>query len=357
MYTKNRIVWGVTLILAILLSSCNFSPAAPTATRPDPNAVLTAAAQTAQARGTALALTTPSPPPATPTETATVAAPPTFPSITSTLPVSGTLAPVGGATPTLGAGATQGVPPAPASGDRAEFVADVTIPDGTAMDPGEDFTKTWRLQNVGTTTWSTAYSLVHASDDAIEGPASVSLPKNVAPGETVEVSVDLTAPEADGTHTSYWKLSNDRGQLFGIGPQANGAFYVQIKVGSGGEGGSSGTPAATSASGGSSDLLSGLSISIDTPEFSGACPHEYRVTAVFTLSEPATITYELEAGSDESGFAFDLPDAQTGAFATGTQTLAFTLNIDDSVDGWVRLLISDPEEVRSGQAEFSLSCD
>jgi hypothetical protein len=235
-------------------------------------------------------------------------------------------------------------------------VADVTIPDGTKLDPGADFTKTWRLKNIGTTTWSTAYSLVHASNDKIGGPATVSLPKNVAPGETVDLSVDLTAPNETGKHTSYWKLSNDRGQLFGIGPDASGAFYVQIEVGGDGGSSGSGTPAATSTPGGSDDLLSGLSVTFDNEEFTGACPHEFTITAAFTLNKPETITYELEAGSDKGSFEFNLPAAQTGAFAEGTQSLVFTLNLDATVDGWVRLLISEPEEARSRKAEFSLNC-
>ena len=47
--------------------------------------------------------------------------------------------------------------------DAAAFVRDVTIPDGTIVEPGRDFTKTWRLKNVGTCSWTTAYALVFVS--------------------------------------------------------------------------------------------------------------------------------------------------------------------------------------------------
>ena len=50
--------------------------------------------------------------------------------------------------------------------DRAQFVADVTVPDGTRYDPGATFTKTWRLKNIGTCTWTTSYTLVFDSGDA-----------------------------------------------------------------------------------------------------------------------------------------------------------------------------------------------
>ncbi len=346
--------WAAFSALAILLSSCIFSPAVPTATRLNPNAVLTAAAQTASARGTELAQSTPSPAPATPTSMATQTLQPATPPITVTLPVTGTTA----ALPTQAVTITPTHNPAPSTGDKAEFVLDVTIPDGTDLQPGAKFTKTWRLKNVGTTTWLTAYSLVHVSNDKIEGPATVPLSKSVAPGETIDASVDLIAPDSSGTHISYWKLSNDRGQLFGLGPDAAGAFYVQIDV-TGGASSTpgSGTPEATSTpGGGSGDLLSKLTVSIDNPDFSGTCPHEYIVTAMFTLRDPATVTYQLEAGSDTPGFTFNLPPAQTSAFPAGTQTLVFNLRIDNSVNGWVRLILTAPEDKRSKMAKFSLTC-
>ena len=39
------------------------------------------------------------------------------------------------------------------TGDAATFVSDVTVPDGTSFNPGDTFTKTWRLSNSGSTTW------------------------------------------------------------------------------------------------------------------------------------------------------------------------------------------------------------
>ena len=81
--------------------------------------------------------------------------------------------------------------------DRAQFIADVTVPDGTNVLPGLTFAKTWRLKNIGTCTWTTSYTLVFASGDALGG-SSVNLPSTVVPGQTVDVSVSLTAPEHSG---------------------------------------------------------------------------------------------------------------------------------------------------------------
>jgi hypothetical protein len=98
--------------------------------------------------------------------------------------------------------------------DQASYVADVTIPDGTVIQPGASFLKTWRIRNSGTTTWTTDYTLRFVSDDRMDGPASVNLPRKVAPGEIVEVSVTLTAPQDAGRHRSTWKVFNAEGKAF-----------------------------------------------------------------------------------------------------------------------------------------------
>lgn len=116
--------------------------------------------------------------------------------------------------------------------DRAQFVSDVTVPDGTAFGPNAPFIKTWRLKNVGTCTWSN-YSLVFDSGEKMGGPASAVLPATVAPGQTVDVSVNLTAPPAGGNYRGYWKLKSNSGVPFGIGSAGTKSFWVEIKVSGG----------------------------------------------------------------------------------------------------------------------------
>lgn len=132
------------------------------------------------------------------------------------------------------------VPAASASGtaaaaticDWAQFVADVTVPDGTNFAPGTTFRKTWRLRNIGNCAWTTSYALVFDSGDRFGAPASVNLPITVNPGQTVDLSVDMTAPSAAGHYFSYWRLKNASGVIFGIGSTANRAFWAEINVGS-----------------------------------------------------------------------------------------------------------------------------
>ncbi len=114
--------------------------------------------------------------------------------------------------------------------DWVLFVKDVSIPDGTQMGPGAVFTKTWRLQNRGTCTWTSDYMLVFTGGDKMGETTAVRLPGRVAPGQTVDVSVTLTAPNSYGRQTGYWMLRNPSGQLFGYGNSAEKAFYVDIKV-------------------------------------------------------------------------------------------------------------------------------
>lgn len=114
--------------------------------------------------------------------------------------------------------------------DLAAYIKDITIPDGTTLAPGTSFTKTWRLQNIGTCTWTTAYDLVFFSGDLMSGTVTVALPTNVSPGQLADVSVKFRAPSAEGKHRGYWGLRNASDTIFGISGTSNNAFYVDIKV-------------------------------------------------------------------------------------------------------------------------------
>ena len=114
--------------------------------------------------------------------------------------------------------------------DWIAFVKDVSIPDGTNLNPGETFTKTWRLKNRGTCTWTPDYMLVFVSGEPMGGTTAVRLPGYVAPGQTVDVSVTLSAPDKRGHYVGNWMLRNQYGVLFGFGDRANQAFYVDIDV-------------------------------------------------------------------------------------------------------------------------------
>lgn len=124
---------------------------------------------------------------------------------------------------------TKSVTPQPNACDRAQFISDVTVPDGTTFAPGYSFSKTWRLKNVGTCTW-TNYSLIFDSGEKMGGPDSALIPTSVAPGQTVDITIQLTSPTTAGTYRGYWKLQSNTGVPFGIGSAGTKSFWVEIKV-------------------------------------------------------------------------------------------------------------------------------
>ncbi|MCW5875211.1 MAG: hypothetical protein KIS88_11260 [Anaerolineales bacterium] len=206
------------LVFALLLAACSF-PGGNSAN--SAAMVQTAAASTVSAQLTESALLQPTAT-FTPLPTETPAATET-PSVTNT--------PFATLPPSGGTGGTGGVNPAC---DAMAFVTDVTVPDGTDFAPGATFTKTWRIRNSGTCSWSTSYSVVFSSGAAMNGPATQPFTATIAPNSTMDISVNLTAPSTPGTHTGYWMLRNASGQTFG-------SFYVIIDVtGSGGSGSGTG---------------------------------------------------------------------------------------------------------------------
>jgi hypothetical protein len=128
-----------------------------------------------------------------------------------------------------------GFPPtiSPSTCDKASFVADVTVADGTLFSPGATFIKTWRMKNAGTCTWTKSYSLVFYSGDQMGAPTSFTLPNAVAPGQTVDLIVNMVAPNTEGKYRGYWILRNATGALFGIGKNADQPFWVEINVSGG----------------------------------------------------------------------------------------------------------------------------
>lgn len=200
-----RNVFVLSIVVVLILSACNLPSRTP-ATE-DPNVVFTQAALTVQAQLTqSVPFNTPTLPPPPATNTAVILP-------TATVAVA-TNTPVLSATPIC---------------DQAQFVKDVTIPDGTLIAPGTSFKKTWRLRNTGTCTWS-GYTLVFDKGEAMS-PVIDPIP-TVAPGQEVDVSVTFTAPTTNDTYRSYWRIRNPSGVLLPVaGGNEGKSFFVEIQVG------------------------------------------------------------------------------------------------------------------------------
>jgi len=111
----------------------------------------------------------------------------------------------------------------PASCDSMTYVADLTIPDGTRMDPKQDFDKTWRIQNTGTCTWDNSYKFVFVQGDQMGGSGQ-KISGSVAPGQTYDITIDQTAPSNPGSYTGFWQMVNGQGAAFGA------RIWVKIEV-------------------------------------------------------------------------------------------------------------------------------
>lgn len=206
MFKKHSLALLFSLLLLVQLA-CN-APASPST--PDTLATLdglyTAAAQT----GTSAAVAQPLPS-ATPGLSLPTASPIIAPPTSTPIILSNTQPPVSRC-------------------DSASFVKDVSISDGAIFSRGAGFTKTWRLQNTGTCSWTPSYALVFVNGDLMSAPTLISLPGNVNPGQTIDLSVNLVAPNQDGHYRGYWKLRNSSNALFGVGANAETAFWVDINV-------------------------------------------------------------------------------------------------------------------------------
>jgi len=193
----------------------------------------------------------------------TPAGPPTAPPqfVTATLPPTKALVLPPTTTPlTPVATAITGTPPtppptAPANCKvQAVLLEDVTIPDDTRLDPGESFTKTWRFKNSGTCHWQD-YTINFLTGDRMGAPDSAPIPDTLA-GSTVDISIDLTAPTANGAYSGYFTLKDADGESVNIGTEKS--FWLKIIVGDGSPAPAS-TPSGSSSSGSTSGNTSSSS--------------------------------------------------------------------------------------------------
>ena len=207
-FNRFRILSILTAALLFTLACSLFTPAPTPPSSVD--SLYTAAAQTLNAMSTQAVATQTAGPTVTPTLLLPIASPTPFPTFTPVPPLQTVVV---------------------TKCDAAAFVTDVTYPDGSTVGRGQTFTKTWRIKNIGTCTWTTDYDLVFVSGENFGAKNAVSLPVSVGPGRSVDVSIPLTAPNKEGRYRGEWKLRNASGVLFGFGSSGEATIYVDVKVG------------------------------------------------------------------------------------------------------------------------------
>lgn len=298
---KNLRLYNLIAITVLLISACNL---------PRNNSEADTASTAAALTVSALLSATP----------AVVGGVTSTPSLTPVSPATLTPVPVLTNTP---------VPTATSNCNAMQFVTDVTYPDNTVVVPGQVFTKTWRLKNIGTCAWTPSYAVVFSAGNAMNGPSTQALAGNINPGQTLDVSVNLTAPATTGDFRGDWKIRDASGVLFG-------AFYVQIRV--------QNTPTITN--------TSAPAFAVTNVVFSvtGTCPN-FSYTYSVTTNGPGTVNLHRvfsDGGTDT------LPVTMTFG-AAGTQTSP-SISVFMGLAGtttWTDIFIDTPNHQQFGRASFT----
>jgi len=171
----------------------------------------------------------------------------------------------------------------------SRWTGDETIPDGTVLNPGESFVKTWKLRNAGTCDWSTDTRIVFEEGDKLDGPTSIKIDRVVRPGDTYVVEVPMKAPSSDGNYTGVWRFTAADGTKMG-------KYWVKITVGNP-------PPSALFA-------VSGVSFYAGNQPIDLVCPECFDVSAEITVTAAGQVTYtwnDSEGGVESGSITFDAP--------------------------------------------------
>lgn len=304
---KNLHITNILMVLAVFLASCNLP-----SSQDSQGFALTAAAQTIEAL---------------------ISATPSSNSIPSVTPNPITFTP----SPTLLVNTNTPAATATSNCNVAQFMADVTIPDGTILTPNTAFTKKWRLKNIGSCAWN-GFSMAFDSGDAMGGPASKPVAA-VNPGQEVDLEINLTAPATVGNYRGYWRLVTNGNILV---PVVNGyqgkSFYVDIKVQN------ATTPTNTNT------VAPAFAVTSVTFSVSGTCPN-FSYTVNVTTNGPGTVNLHRVFSNPLSTDA--TPRTLTFA-AAGTQS--FTESVYYGVaasSSWTDIYIDSPNHQQFGRATFT----
>lgn len=297
MNNKNFRIANIFIVLMIFLASCNL-PTSETGQ----GLALTAAAQTVEA------LTSAIPPTATFTPITLITSTPfpTIPAVTNTPAATAT-----------------------SNCNVAQFITDVTIPDGAIMTPGQAFTKKWRVKNIGSCAWN-GYTLTFDSGDAMGAPASKAIGV-LNPGQEVDIDVNMTAPATVGNYRGYWRIVTNGGILV---PVVNGyqgkSFYVDIKVQN---------PA--------TNTSAPFAVTNVTFTNIGGC-NGFTATANITTNGPGTVDLHW-IRSD--GATPPVPPSLIYA-AAGTQSVNISWDTEAAGTHWFDIYIDSPNHQQFGRASF-----
>ena len=313
MKNKTRL-FSLLVIISLFMSACNL----PTENVED--AASTAAAQTVEALLSATPVSGLITPSFTP------------------LPVQATLTPI-----PLPASSNTPIASATPICNAAQFITDVTIPDGTVMAPNQAFTKKWRIKNIGTCAWS-GFSLVFDSGESMGGPATKAI-SALNPGQEVDLEVNLTAPATVGAYRGYWRINTNGGVLVPIvnGDQGK-SFYVDIKVQLPAT--VTNTPAPATATNTTAPAFTVTSVTFTNTGGCGA----FTATANITANGAGSVTYHWVYSN---GAPDGVSHPAVVFTSAGTQSVNTTSSITTSGTNWIDIYIDTPNNQQFGRSSFT----
>ncbi len=212
-------------------------------------------------------------------------------------------------------------------------------PDKALLKPGENFWKTWSLENTGTCTWDSTYKLVYWSGDLMGGLNSYPLPEAIAPGETKEISILLKTPDTEGTYTGFWSIQTPWNSYFGMGT-AGDPFYVQVVVSN-----------AKKLDYG----ITSVTYLLDRNPATG-CPTNVRYTVYATITT---------SGPYEFNYYWDQSDGNESGVKTLTYTEAGSQTVsrewmvgkgDSPNPRWMQIIVTDPDPQEFDREVFLNNC-
>ena len=107
--------------------------------------------------------------------------------------------------------------------NQLQFEEDLTVPDGTEVEPGASLVKQWLVTNAGTCNWDERYTVNLVSGPDMDAPRSQRL-FPARKGQQVIIEMIFTAPGDPGQYTSTWQAFDPQGKRFGD------PFFVDIQV-------------------------------------------------------------------------------------------------------------------------------
>ncbi|HNB52989.1 MAG TPA: NBR1-Ig-like domain-containing protein, partial [Anaerolineales bacterium] len=102
----------------------------------------------------------------------------------------------------------------PSCTNNLVYLEDLTLPDGTNVNPGETLDKRWQVKNDGTCNWESDYTLrLITGPDMGANPEQALYPARAGTEATLRIL--YTAPAESGIYRSAWQAFDPSGQAFG----------------------------------------------------------------------------------------------------------------------------------------------